>query len=272
MKYFFDTEFLEGRQKLSFGGMSKPTIDLISIGIVCEDGREYYAISKDFNLKDAWNRYQQRTGEGDLNNLYPRKYWIRDNVLYTIYEQLLKQYREAVNDMNNHRVLYSIRDVSEFSYKTLKWLLKHYGKSNQMIANEIVSFIYGVDESDHGLSAIESINKYGTSDSKTNPEFYAYFADYDWVVFCWLYGNMMSLPQGYPRYCRDLKQMLDQKIEKIDNISKHFGVDQNTEGYDLSKKLEFVKATKKYPKNTKEHDAMADAKWNHELYKFILEL
>jgi len=58
MKYFIDTEFLEGTQDKTFLGFkyskTKPTIDLISIGIVAEDGREYYAISKDFNLKEAW--------------------------------------------------------------------------------------------------------------------------------------------------------------------------------------------------------------------------
>ena len=58
MKYFIDTEFLEGTQKKWFGE-TKPTIDLISIGIVGEDGREYYAISKDFNIKEAWNRYDK---------------------------------------------------------------------------------------------------------------------------------------------------------------------------------------------------------------------
>ena len=36
MNYFLDTEFLEGTQKKLFG-QSKPTIDLISIGIVAED-------------------------------------------------------------------------------------------------------------------------------------------------------------------------------------------------------------------------------------------
>lgn len=35
--YFYDTEFLEDGK----------TIDLISIGIVCEDGREYYAVASD---------------------------------------------------------------------------------------------------------------------------------------------------------------------------------------------------------------------------------
>ena len=39
---------------------SKPTIDLISIGIVSSDGSEYYAISKDFNLKEAWNRVDEK--------------------------------------------------------------------------------------------------------------------------------------------------------------------------------------------------------------------
>lgn len=37
MKYFYDTEFLEDGK----------TIDLISIGITAEDGREYYAVCQD---------------------------------------------------------------------------------------------------------------------------------------------------------------------------------------------------------------------------------
>lgn len=40
MKYFFDTEFIEDGQ----------TIDLISIGMVAEDGREFYAVNKGFRL------------------------------------------------------------------------------------------------------------------------------------------------------------------------------------------------------------------------------
>ena len=38
------------------------------------------------------------------------------------------------------------------------------------------------------------------------PEIWAYFADYDWVVLCQLYGPMVSLPKGFPYWCRDLKQ------------------------------------------------------------------
>ena len=73
MKYFIDTEFIEGKPTQSTSwlmlkrrggglmfGLPKPTIDLISIGIVCEDGREYYAISKEFDVKEAWNRWQPK--------------------------------------------------------------------------------------------------------------------------------------------------------------------------------------------------------------------
>jgi hypothetical protein len=38
------------------------------------------------------------------------------------------------------------------------------------------------------------------------PEFWAYFADYDWVVLCQLFGTMMDLPLGWPMFCMDLKQ------------------------------------------------------------------
>lgn len=48
MRYFFDTEFIEN-------GL---TIDLISIGVVDENGREYYAISTEFDpdKAGAWVR------------------------------------------------------------------------------------------------------------------------------------------------------------------------------------------------------------------------
>jgi len=61
MKYFIDTEFHEHKRHVKFLGITIKkvwTIDLISIGIKCEDGREYYAINRDLNLKyakkDSW--------------------------------------------------------------------------------------------------------------------------------------------------------------------------------------------------------------------------
>lgn len=45
MRYFIDTEFIES-------GPTRP-IELISIGIVAEDGREFYAISSEFVASHA---------------------------------------------------------------------------------------------------------------------------------------------------------------------------------------------------------------------------
>ncbi len=47
------------------------------------------------------------------------------------------------------------------------------------------------------------------------PEFWAYFADYDWVVFCQIFGRMIDLPKGWPMHCLDLKQrMKDRGFER----------------------------------------------------------
>lgn len=45
MRYFYDTEFIEDGQ----------SIELVSIAIVAEDGREYYAVSTDFDGSKANN-------------------------------------------------------------------------------------------------------------------------------------------------------------------------------------------------------------------------
>ena len=52
MRYFYDTEFIDDGR----------TIELISIGVVAEDGREYYAVSTEFD--------PDRAGS-----------WVRKNVL-----------------------------------------------------------------------------------------------------------------------------------------------------------------------------------------------
>ncbi len=52
MRYFYDTEFIDDGR----------TIELISIGVVAEDGREYYAVSTEFD--------PERAGS-----------WVRSNVL-----------------------------------------------------------------------------------------------------------------------------------------------------------------------------------------------
>lgn len=120
MKIFFDTEFYENGR----------TIDLISIGIVREDGLTYYAERADASVT---------AGQTE---------WLKENVKPHLMGGL-----------------------------TEKFLTE--------IAIDIVRFV------------------------GERPEFWAYYADYDWVVLCQLYGTMMQLPKGWPMYCRDVKQLCD---------------------------------------------------------------
>jgi len=64
---------------------------------------------------------------------------------------------------------------------------------------------------------------------------------------------MIDLPKGFPMYCIDLKQMVDYNENvywQKDSLKKHYN----------------------YPKQTNEHNALADAKWNFELFKFLKKL
>lgn len=73
-----------------------------------------------------------------------------------------------------------------------------------------------------------------------SPEFWAYYADYDWVALCWLMGTMMDLPEGWPMFCRDIKQM----------------------AVDLG--------NPRLPEQgAGEHNALDDARWNREAYYFL---
>lgn len=262
-KYFIDTEFLEGAQdKTIFGikyGQTKPTIDLISIGIVAEDGREYYAISKDFNLKEAWDRFDIRKewysiDESTQSTRDIKIYWIRENVLKPIYDELCDK-------RSTYEKMYHWELAEPFSYKSMKYLINRYGKTNKQIAKEIKEFV-GYDLPEYHLNG-------------NTPKFYGYFADYDWVAFCWLFGKMMDLPKGFPMYCKDLKQELDMKVDKFTRNDFFTAFDFKQEGLKeltLKEKLEHIKYHVRYPKQTNTHNALADAKWNRELYKFLESL
>ena len=77
MKYFLDTEFIESLRNVN--GKSLHVVELISIGIVCEDGRELYAISNEFDHTEAnefvrenvlsleFNKHYVDRGNYDLN-------------------------------------------------------------------------------------------------------------------------------------------------------------------------------------------------------------
>jgi 3' exoribonuclease, RNase T-like len=137
MKYWLDTEFIEDGE----------TIDLISIGIVAEDGRQYYAINYDCGFDKA-------------------SQWVQDNVLIYLPFKPLK--------LNP-----GYGQSGEF-IDTGVW------RRRQFIAKDIARFIHD-----------------------DNVEIWAYYADYDWVVFCQLFGTMMNLPKNFPMYCRDIKQECD---------------------------------------------------------------
>lgn len=117
MRIYLDTEFIEDGH----------TIDLVSIGLVREDGAEYYAESLDADHDRASD-------------------WVKDNVL-----------RHLRGPM----------------------------RPRATIAADIVRFV------------------------GDKPEFWAWYADYDWVVLCQLYGTMLDLPAEWPMFCRDLRQLTD---------------------------------------------------------------
>lgn len=231
MKYFLDTEFIEGFHKPMFG-KRRHFIDLISIGIVCEDGREYYAVSNEFKEKDA-------------------DQWVKDNVLKNI-------------ELDFYRKESTYAKTYHSSVLTLKNFIKWKGKSNKQIAEEICMFCYPKQSWQFKNAQAEFLSRakeYGWIADQ--PEFYGYYADYDWVLFCSLFGRMIDLPKGFPMYCRDLKQMLDEAY--ICQENKYVGETR------LESWLKSVKNHPQYPKQTNEHNALADAKWNYELYKFITQ-
>lgn len=212
MKFYLDTEFKE-----------KPhTIDLISIGIVSGGGKEYYAISKDFNLKEAW-----------------QDEWLRSNVLETIHQELCEK-------VEVYARTYYWKLFEPFTMRSLRNLLKWHGKTNAEIAKEVLYFCSNGYFDNTGLDLKEAVEYELHGNFK--PEFYGYYADYDWVVFCWLFGRMLDLPKGFPMYCQDLKQMMDEN--------------------GLSKKW----TEKHCPKPQNEHNALADAHWHKSIHEAILGL
>lgn len=150
MRFWFDTEFIEDGR----------TIDLMSIGVVAEDGRTYYAETDDWIPGKA-------------------SPWVWANVIPHL------QGGKAI-------------------------------KPRDVIARELVEFM------------------------GEKPEIWAYFADYDWVALCQLHGRMIDLPEGWPMYCRDVKQLCD----SLGNPALP-------------------------AQTTTEHHALADALWTREAWNYL---
>jgi hypothetical protein len=77
----------------------------------------------------------------------------------------------------------------------------------------------------------------------TPPMFMGYYADYDWVAICQLFGTMLDLPTGWPKWCYDLKQ------------------------------LAFDKGNPRLPQQAEgAHNSLHDARHNRDVYNFLMAL
>ena len=78
---------------------------------------------------------------------------------------------------------------------------------------------------------------------EAKPEIWGYYAAYDWVAFCQIFGAMIDLPKGYPMFCRDIIQ----ECKRLGNPA--------------------------LPEQGKgEHHALLDARWNKKSHEFLIAL
>lgn len=162
--------------------------------------------------------------------------WVKDNVLIPLYIQTVHgDSRNQCQADNFHHI---------------------FGHSNNFIRQEIADFL-GCQREDGIWCAPEGIEVYG------------YYADYDWVLLCSLFGRMVDLPKGFPMYCIDLKQELDKKVRALSN-SDFFHAFHIKDPLTFEEKLSLVKGKNtKYPAQNNEHNALDDARWNYQLYTFL---
>lgn len=100
-------------------------------------------------------------------------YWLRENVI-----RHLPLVRNAEDE-----ILFDVTGTPRIDHSN------EFVKSRRQIAAELKKF-FRLDERE----------KYG------DPELWAWYADYDHVVLCQLFGTMAQLPEGMPMYTNDLKQ------------------------------------------------------------------
>ncbi len=153
MKYWLDTEFIQAPFR----------IDLISIGVVAEDGREFYAESRQVDWSKA-----------------------------------------------SHWTLEHVRPQLAGGGETLE----HIG--------------YMLGDFTHG---------------DLDPVFWGYFAAFDWVAVCGLFGSLDELPFHFPQFCMDVRQWA---IELGDPALP--------------------------AQEGQRHHALADARWTREAWRFLAGL
>ncbi|WP_055477631.1 3'-5' exoribonuclease [Sphaerimonospora mesophila] len=140
MKIYYDTEFLEDGE----------TIELISIGMVAEDGRELYAVNADMPFRRVI-----------------RHDWLRENVVPSL---------PVAPCLPGHRCSSHGGGHLDTDHPDVR--------PRAQIARMVEAFILASPE----------------------PELWAYYAAYDHVALCQLWGRMVDLPDGVPMFTHDIKQ------------------------------------------------------------------
>jgi len=89
--------------------------------------------------------------------------------------------------------------------------------------------------------------------TKEDPvEMWGYYANYDHVLLCWIFGRMIDLPSGMPMFTLDLKQEMHRLIAcPLDSMLINQAIPPS-------------------PKD--EHDALADARWNRDVWLVLRDL
>jgi len=239
MKFFYDSEFIEGFLPNRLLGFPLPNllskrrhaIDLISIAIVAEDGEVYEAISNEYNYDDASD-------------------WVKDNVITPLYTSTVYgDMRNMVDDDNFH-----------------KW----YGTSNKQIANEIKEFIYRkVGHNPYTCPSCAGNYMSENLPESSRIDLYGYFSAYDHVLLSSLFGSMMDLPKWFPMYTIDLQQELSENAEHIYMaLTKGLGANHKATMSHV-KLINYIQKSDAYPKLRGEHLAVNDAKWNKKLFEFL---
>jgi len=109
-------------------------------------------------------------------------------------------------------------------------------RANPFVRNYVLPYI-GNQVPLSRVVAAKAIVEYIGDDP--SPVFWAYYADYDWVLLCQLFGTMMDLPPHFPKFCLDLQQWYVQLGKPKDA---------------------------KPEKPREEHNALADAYWNRAFF------
>lgn len=138
MRYFYDTEFIEDGH----------TIDLVSIGILAEDDREFYAVSSEFSVERL-----------------SANQWLVENVRPSL----------PGGETPGCRCI-------------ARWHLDREHpdvRPRAQIARAVRDFLLA---------------------GPTKPELWAWYAAYDHVALCQLWGAMIDLPDGIPMFTCDIQQ------------------------------------------------------------------